>query len=404
MKKTGFISNLKSVFALIILAFFGMSLGVAEPRPTTEDLDACYQRANPSQFIYKGHIAVALTRHLAAVIADSNLTLSPEDYVKFDPYLGLYLIDLETTEVAPYLKDETNAKNDMWVNVLEQNATEIGHIKDYAQNIGEFDTLSFKAPKKGILLCDCCQMLGIAVGGDKFIGNRYLRNFFSHRDVYYGDIGVNFDDINGTLMVRSVHPLGPGAKLMAGDKVVGLNGVQPRQLRELNEAVLFSPRGQTLRFEVMRNGKKQVLHVKMPYGRDSNGTWFDDFDRNRTIMPKGGNGPAKPRVDANATKADKNATETASVKKSAESAKKPAQSKYVSVLTGYGLSVDSNMVVRKAWGAAAKAGFEPGDKILQGGKTQAPNLATLGRLLSNYRLNHVLVSRDDFQFFIRLRR
>ncbi len=318
--------------------------------------------------------------------------------------MGLYLIDLETTEVAPYLKDETNAKNDMWVNVLEQNATEIGHIKDYAQNIGEFDTLSFKAPKKGILLCDCCQMLGIAVGGDKFIGNRYLRNFFSHRDVYYGDIGVNFDDINGTLMVRSVHPLGPGAKLMAGDKVVGLNGVQPRQLRELNEAVLFSPRGQTLRFEVMRNGKKQVLHVKMPYGRDSNGTWFDDFDRNRTIMPKGGNGPAKPRVDANATKADKNATETASVKKSAESAKKPAQSKYVSVLTGYGLSVDSNMVVRKAWGAAAKAGFEPGDKILQVGKTQAPNLATLGRLLSNYRLNHVLVSRDDFQFFIRLRR
>lgn len=75
-------------FLLLFLAIFAYSA----PKPTPEDVDAIYQKNKDSQFNYKGNIAVALNADLAAVIYDKNNKLDSKDYIKFDPYLGLYLI------------------------------------------------------------------------------------------------------------------------------------------------------------------------------------------------------------------------------------------------------------------------------------------------------------------------
>lgn len=381
---------MKKIFLLLLPLWL-----FCEPRPSAQDLDACYQRNVASQFDYKGLTAVALTRHLAAVIAEANKTLAPTEYVKFDPYLKLYMIELDTTEVAPHLDDETAIGNDVWVNVLEKNATQIGHIKEFAQNLGELDTLSFYSDKKGALLCDCCKMLGIAIGENKFVGNRYLRNFVAHKDVYYGDIGVSFNDINGTFAIKSVYPFGPGSKLVAGDKILTLNAVVPRSLREINEAVLFAKVGDTLRFEVDRNGKKQLIHVRMPSAMNSATVG------SRDAMNSGENNSSVATLYSevnSGVNSDNNKTKTAKSKKKSTAKAAP------DVLSSYGLSVGSDMVVRSASKQAAKAGFAPGDKIMQVGKIKVSSPSDLRRALGNYRLNHVLVSRDDFQFFIRLRR
>ena len=230
-------------FLAFLLAFVALSF--AAPRPTAEDLQMCYDKNKVSQFDYRGHVAVALTANLAAVIADDNKTLAPVDYIKHDPYLGLYLVKIPTTMIAPFMMNEKDLKIDTWVNVLDANVTAMGHVKALSANLGEFDELSFEAPKTGILLCDCCQMVGIAKGADKFIGSRYLRHFIKHEDVYYGDIGTVFDSVNEKLIIKSVYPFGPASdKLQAGDIVKAVNDMMPRDLRELNESVLFAEKGE----------------------------------------------------------------------------------------------------------------------------------------------------------------
>lgn len=380
----------KKIF-LVFLAFCAVLW--AAPRPTPEDLQLCYEKNKVSQFDYHGHKAIALTSSLAAVLVDENKTLEPVDYIKHDPYLGLYLVKIPTTLIAPYLMDEKDLKTDTWVNVLENNASQMGHVKAWAGNLGEFDELSFKANNSGILLCDCCQMVGIAKGGEQFIGSRYLRHFIKYEDVYYGDIGVVFDDINGTLSVKSVYPFGPSnAKLKVGDKIKAVNDVVPNDLRELNEMVLFAGKGDVLRFEVERAGKKQVLNIKVP---STNEQYFENNATKLDVSKLFDTSSA----DENKTKSDAN--------KTAAKPKPKAKPKMVDNLyNGYGFSVDKTMRITriKPNSPASKAGFEVGDLVMQVGKTPVISVRDLEGKLSNYRLNHVLVERKNFQFFIRLRK
>lgn len=361
----------------------------AAPRPTPEDLQLCYEKNKVSQFDYHGHKAIALTSSLAAVLVDENKTLAPIDYIKHDPYLGLYLVKIPTTLIAPYLMDEKDLKTDTWVNVLENNASQMGHVKAWAGNLGEFDELSFKANNSGILLCDCCQMVGIAKGGERFIGSRYLRHFIKYEDVYYGDIGVVFDDINGTLTIKSVYPFGPSnGKLMVGDIVKAVNDVVPNDLRELNEMVLFAGKGDLLRFEVERGGKKQILNITVP---GTNGQYFEN---NAT------------QLDLSKLMLDQNKTETKPDQNKTMPKPKPKPKMVDNLYNGYGFSVDKTMRITriKPNSPASKAGFEVGDLVMQVGKVPVTSVRDLEGKLSNYRLNHVLVERKNFQFFIRLRK
>lgn len=345
--------------------FFILLFSVAlfsAPRPTSADLNACYQKNRYSEFTYKGNVAVALGTNLAAVIYDKDKKLQKGDYIKFDPYLGLYLIKTKETLKAPFMFDETQTEDGAFVNVLERNVTDIGHIKKFGVNLGELDELSFDTNKTGLLLCDCCSMLGIAVGKDKFVGNRYLKNFMKYDDVYYGDIGVSFIDENGTLIVKNSNPLGIGNKLLGGDEIVKVNGKTPNNLRELNEMILFAPKGSELEFFILRDGKAQNIDIKMQ--------------------------GAAPKI-TNVLKTPK----------------KSVRPKTFSFLHAYGITLNKDLSIEYIMpkSKAMIAGFKIGDKILQIDKKSIKTQSDIEKIMkNNKRKFYYLVSRDDFQFFIRV--
>lgn len=362
------------------------------PRPSAEDLQICYEKNKISQFNYHGHIAIALTGNLAAVLQDDNKTLEKIDYIKHDPYLGLYLIKMPTTLIAPFMMDEKDMKTDMWVNVLEDNATQTGHIKSLAGNLGEFDELSYSADKKGLLLCDCCLMVGIAKGGEKFIGNRYLRHFIKYNDVYYGDIGAVFDDASNELAIKSVYPFGLASKKMqAGDKILSVNEIVPKDLRELNEMVLFAPKGSVLRFEILREDKKQVVDIELPKDQDS------DKNEHEAV---------KIAIEKALTNKTQNDTNTTKIVKITQSPKPKKLNEYDILEKDYGFRLNKDMFITaiRPNSPANIAGFEVGDLVMQVGKKPVKSAKQLQDNLNNYRLNHILVERENFQFFIRLKK
>lgn len=374
----------------LFLAFNSLAFGA--PRPSVEDLQLCYDKNKISQFDYHGHTAIALTGNLAAVLQEDNKSLEKIDYIKHDPYLGLYLIKMPTTLIAPFMMDEKDMKTDMWVNVLEDNATQTGHIKSLAGNLGEFDELSYSADKKGLLLCDCCLMVGIAKGGEKFIGNRYLRHFIKYDDVYYGDIGAVFDGVNGDLAVKSVYPFGlVSGKMQAGDKILSVNEIVPKDLRELNEMVLFAPKGSVLRFEILRADKKQLINVELPKAQD-----YEKSEHEAVKI-------AIEKALSIKTQSDKNTTKTITKK---QTPKPKILNEYDILQKDYGFRLDKAMFITAITpnSPAHLAGFEVGDLIMQVEKKSVKSAKELQNKLNNYRVNHILVERDNFQFFIRLKK
>lgn len=357
-----------------ILAFIalcaGLMLGVE--RPKFEDFAACYARNKASVMVYEGMDAFVLSDNLLAVLKTPNQKLNR--YVKYDPFLNLYLVRTDFSLFPPVTYDEQNLTRNDWVGIIDPQQPYIGHLKYLAQNINERDQLDFRT-KVGQLDTTCCSMLGIALGDGSFIGNRYLKHFAKYNDVYWGDIGVDFVMRDNKIYVESVRNNG---KFLINDEIVSVDGVSAKDLRKLNETILFSDRGATLYFVVLRDNRDLNISTNV-FAKD-----LSKFNLPNATIPK----------------------------------PKPKNTAFTSPL---GLTISPNLVVTRvqAGSKAANAGFKVGDKIIRINNQVMKNLQSVRSVFANQDFFRILVERkaknlptqkrqnyvrgdEIFQFFIRL--
>ena len=354
------------LFAVFMICAFTASLR-AEPRPTQDDFNACFEKNLPTMVNVAGNGGIAITPNLIAVPKGE---IPVKNYVKFDPYLGLYLVASDA-KLEPVKMAEDNAtKKSDWVSVTRDlNATVYGHVKSQAQALGELDALTFDVNGTGAVLSPCCKLRGIAVGGDKFVPSRYLRHFAAYKDVYYGDVGAVFEERDGKLYVKGVDPLGRGAALMAGDEILSVNGEKMQSLRELNERILFAAKGERLNFEIKRGEDVVKFSVAVS----------DEVKKEQKTAPK---------TDENITKA----------------APKPQPAPNTdasSVRKLYGLTFDEKLRVKSVDGEsdAARFGLRVGDKLIQVGAKIVKNRKEALALIAKNRGQRLLFRRDGFDFF-----
>lgn len=360
---------------LIALASFAL-LAQADPRPTQEDFHACFEKNKNSIISVNRHFGVAITKELIAVPKNGDAPINA--YIKFDPYLQLYLVRSDTPLSPPVMADETNEeriKKSTWVAVLsDDNASKMGHIKALGANLGDFDTLSFEYNATGELNTPCCKMLGITIGGDKFIPNRYLKHFAAYDDVYYGDIGVKFTQKDGKFQVEQVDPLGRGKVLMRGDEIISIGGKKPTSLREINETILFAPKGSKVEIIVQRENAQYVFNVPVS----------GDLKFTQSLEALVPNSDAQPNL---------NAMPTAVVSELDDQ-----------ILREYGISVDSKLIVTKVEpkSQAEIFGIKFKDRILQVDKEPVKTRAELLEKIADKQNFTLLFTRNDFQFFAKV--
>lgn len=250
------------IFCIFISLIFGVE------RPKKEDFIACFERNKASILTYEGMPAFALSENLLAVLKTPNTKLNK--YVKYDPYLNLYLVRTDFSLIPTNMINEQNLTRNDWVGILDPVNPQIGHIGYLADNINEKDHLDFNS-KIGLLNSPCCNMLGISLDKGDFIGNRYLKHFMKYNDPYWGDIGIDFIQRENKIYVGVVRKNG---QFLVNDEVVSVDGEPVRDLRKLNEKILFADRGSTLYFNVLRDNQdlnistmvfeKDLSHFKLP--------------------------------------------------------------------------------------------------------------------------------------------
>lgn len=355
-----------SLISLCVLAF-------AAPRPTQDDFNACFEKNLPSIVNVAGHSGIALSPNLIAVVKNDEMPL--RNYIKFDPFLGLYLVASDTKLEPVKLSDETKAKKSDWVSATaEANSTLHGHVKSMGERLGEPDTLTFEPASSLAVLSACCNLRGISVGGGKFIPSRYLKHFMSYQDVYYGDVGVVFEMNATKFHVKSVEQLGRGQALMAGDEILTINGEKFKSLRELNERILFAKKGEILTFEVLRDGEVQKFEIAV--SNDAN------------MMSQKSKEPEKKPES-------KEIAKSVQVVNSAKDFFKVE-----------GINFDKNLVVKKVdeGSKAANFGIKPGDKLIQVNRSEVKNYKDALKLAASENGEHVLLfRRNGFDFFYKAR-
>ncbi len=360
------------VFAVFMICAFAASLR-AEPRPTQDDFNACFEKNLPAMVNVAGNGGIAIASNLIAVPKGETPV---KNYVKFDPYLGLYLVASDVKLEPVKMSDDNATKKSDWVSVTHDlNATVYGHVKAQAQALGELDVLTFDVNGTGAVLSPCCKLRGIAVGGDKFVPSRYLRHFAAYKDVYYGDVGAVFEEKDGKFYVKSVDPLGRGAALMAGDEILSVNGEKFESLRELNERILFAKKGERLKFEIKRGD--EVLRFGVAVS--------DDAAKKEQRAP---------------TKADKKAAASDAKPQSI-----PQSSDAASVQKLYGITFDEKLTVKRvdASSGAAKFGVRVGDKLIQVGQKAVSSRKEALSLLAKGGGQNLLFRRNGFDFFYNAR-
>ncbi|TXE79632.1 PDZ domain-containing protein [Campylobacter peloridis] len=328
----------------ILLCILGMvCMLFAVPRPTFNDFLGCYEKNKASMLIYEGLPAFALNENTLAVVKTKNAKLN--SYTKYDPFLNLYLVRTDFSLIPAPMGDEEQLTRNSWVGILDDNQSYIGHLKYFGQTLTERDQLDFNT-KIGELNSPCCNMLGITLENGKLIGNRYLKHFMKYPDVYWGDIGVDFESRDGKIYVKNVRKNG---QFLLNDEVVSVDGENYDDIRKLNEKILFSDRGATLYFNVLRDNTDLNISTAV-------------FDKDLGIY-------AKP--------------------------KKVVPVKPSSFYSNLGLRIDAKMNVIEVSpnSKAQMAGFLKGDKILRVNNQVINNFNQLQSILNQANSFDVLVSR-----------
>lgn len=371
----------------ILLFVLFISLSFGEARPSQDDFNVCYEKLKDSGVYIDGMFGLVVKPNLIAVPRIGEK--APKQYLKFDPYLQLYLVSSDTALSPAKFGNERSLDKSSWVGILEHNLTQMGHIKELGENLGTLDTLSFDTNKTGILSTPCCKVVGVSVGKDKFIGARYLEHFAKSSEVFYGDIGVKFDKIGeNKFIVSSVDPFGKGKMLLKDDEIISINGIKPKSLRELNEIILFSDKNSVTTIEILRDGEKIKFDIKISNQSSQN----QEKDLDEKVISV---------FDLNLADTKSNLTQK-------PKNKIKAKNKGLAFLNNYGLILNNNLIINsvKNGSKAQKDGFKAGDKIIQVDQQNFKNLISLNDFIAKADRNiyYFLISRNDFYFFIRVKR
>ncbi|MBZ7991305.1 MULTISPECIES: DUF7488 domain-containing protein [unclassified Campylobacter] len=229
---------------MLVATLFGVE------RPTFDDYLACYEKNKASMLNYEGLPAFVLDENLLAVVKLPDTKLN--SYIKYDPFLNLYLVRTDFSLIKPITDDETTRTRNDWLGIIDAKKEYIGHLKYLAQGLFERDKLDFNT-KIGLLNSPCCKVLGISLLNGEFIGNRYLNHFKKYNDVYWGDIGATFTQRGDRYFVSGITF---NSNLRLNDEILSIDDKPIESLRALNERILFAENQSTIYLKVLRDNEE----------------------------------------------------------------------------------------------------------------------------------------------------
>lgn len=332
----------------LVISFFLIFQVANSANFTYPDFRQCYQKSRQS-FVYFGETrAIAVSKHLAVAYSQTKPKVA---YVKFDPFLNLYLFSSKKTLKPIKLKSTHALKLGEWIAGMDDTSLYAGNFAKSGDLLDSFYLQNTKLESNSIISCLCCEMYGLGIGAGSFIGSEYIKRFINSKDIYYGDIGVRFEKHTTDFIVKSTDPFYVNQLLHVNDKILKINGKKITSLKQLNQAILFAKPKSIVTIEFLR-GKNKLKRSLIVRSRMGGGYLSDSF------------------------------------------------------LEKKGIFFDKNMKIIKITknSFAQSSGLKIGDKLMQINQKMIKNQNDIKEYLSKMKSKEVqlLLDRNDFQFFVKI--
>jgi len=205
----------------------------------------------------------------------------------------------------------------------------------------------------------CCEMYGLGIGDKYYIGSEALKNFMEGKVASYHDLGARFVEGNESIFVDMIDSNTSKTKLKVGDKITALNGRHVKTLPEFHEAFM-----------------QAKANSKLSATMERNNAWVEE---NIFVLPP------KPEPKPKKVVVPK-----------------------VSYLESKGFSFSPQLILNepKRASGAEQSGLKAGDRLLQINDMKVESKAEADAYMDKNRHKelNLLFDRNDFQFFVTLKR
>ena len=240
----------------------------------------CYKKDVKSIVYFGDTKAVAISKHYAV----AYLNRKPKhSFVKYDPFLNLYLFYSKKTLHPVRLKNTDKLTLGEWLASMDDNSMYAGNFAQRGVGLNIFFEQNSKIPPNSMISCLCCDIYGIGVGNGKFISSNFIKRFLNSKSVDYGDIGARFAKRGKDIIVSSVNPMFKNQKLKVGDIIKKIDNKKVKTVEDIEDYILFQKIGKIVRLKFLRNNRFLTKKIKIQK-RYGGGELSDSFLESRGIF------------------------------------------------------------------------------------------------------------------------
>lgn len=350
-------------FLLMVQALFGAEASAPIVASKAEfvypDFSQCYEK-NRSSIVYFGKTrAIAISEKQAIAYSKEKPSVP---FAKYDYLSNLYLFDSPKPLTPVKLKSTSELKLGEWISSMTDNSIIAVNASKLGNGANDFFEFGGSGEVNTLVGCLCCEMYGLGIGDKFFIGSEALQRFIDGTSASFAELGIRVIDGNESVIVDFVDPNVKESKMKAGDVITRLNGKPVKNVAEFTELL-----------KTMKDVTKISAQVQR------NNAWMEE-----NLMA------SKVPVPSKAKKVP-----VPEVKKE-------------SYLQTQGFKFGTDMKIKEIvrGSLAEKSGLKVGDRLMQIDQIPIERLPEADAYLSKARNRDVslLFDRDDFQFFVTLKR
>ena len=215
---------------------------------------SCIQKAKDANIVRQGLLCIPL-QHKQDLIYSQK---TPQNkIIKYDPFLGLYLIEDKKAFAYPY---SINMRLQLGSAVLNEKDAKEGRYLLGQLGLNRFAKYNRSLGSLAIISSSCCSLEGI-VTQKGVIQKEYIQHFLDVKDVIYGDIGIRLDPQAKDAVVEACDPYIPKNPFQKGDVILAFDNEKVSSPAVLMQRILFSKIGTKHHVYIQRAKSLKTLHV-----------------------------------------------------------------------------------------------------------------------------------------------
>lgn len=156
-------------------------------------------------------------------VAYSKKPIIAEYVIKSDPFVGLYLFDVQHSSKGYMLKEIETLPDDVEVAIIGDKEIKKTKILQKQKGFLDYAKLKDSIRPNEIISNICYQIYGIGTQNG-FIDKKYLERFLSQDEVYYGDIGVRLKDNSN--QISQIDPFFINNPFKPEDYIIQINSIK----------------------------------------------------------------------------------------------------------------------------------------------------------------------------------